>query len=155
MAISPYGKVPVVVIEGQAIFESAIINEYLDEVFPAVPLMPQDPWRRAQVRIWTDYTASRLVPPMYRVLKSSDPKKVESSWPELHAELSYLNNHLEKSDGPWLLGDEFSMADINMLPFVHQLPRLDQDVMGQYAGINQFYVSFQQRPSYQQTLQDS
>ena len=152
--MSPYGKVPVVVVEGKAIFESAIINEYLDEVHPEPKLMPTDPFERAQARIWTDYVATRLVPPLYRVLKSSHPEKVERSWPELHQELTYLNHALETAGGPWLLGAHFSMADINLLPFVHQFPQLEQDVLSQYPAIADFYSAFQQRPSYQSTLQD-
>lgn len=38
--VSPYGKVPVIRHRGQVIYESAIINEYLEEVFPEPPLMP-------------------------------------------------------------------------------------------------------------------
>ena len=84
LEISPYGKVPVVVVEGRAIYESAVIGEYLDEMYPQVRLMPEDPYERAQVRLWTDYSATRLVPPLYRIRKSKDPEKVEQSWPELN-----------------------------------------------------------------------
>ena len=38
-SVSPYGKVPVLSHEGNTIYESAIINEYLDEVFPDTPLI--------------------------------------------------------------------------------------------------------------------
>ena len=144
-----------VVVDGKAIFESAIINEYLDEVYPEPPLMPSTAFDRAQVRIWTDYTATRLVPPLYRVLKSSHPEKIEASWPDLHKELAYLNQHFDEGSGPWVLGEDFSMADINLLPFVHQFPRLEQDVMAKYEGIARFYKAFEQRPSFSETMQDN
>ena len=48
LEISPYGKVPVLRHNGAVIFESAVINEYLEEVFPERPLLPSDPVRRAQ-----------------------------------------------------------------------------------------------------------
>ena len=47
LEVSAYGKVPALVRDGLAIYESAIINEYLEEVFPEPPLMPRDPGERA------------------------------------------------------------------------------------------------------------
>ena len=55
LEISPYGKVPVLVDGGKTIYESAIINEYLEEKYPEVPLMPKDYFERARARIWIDY----------------------------------------------------------------------------------------------------
>ena len=55
LEVSPYGKVPALFHDGQTIYESAIINEYLDEVFPNPSLMPNDPVFRAKARIWIHY----------------------------------------------------------------------------------------------------
>ena len=52
--ISPSGKVPVIKHKNDRVWESTIINEYLDEVFPTPPLMPLDSGRRAIARIWID-----------------------------------------------------------------------------------------------------
>jgi glutathione S-transferase len=41
--ISPYGKVPAITHNNERVWESAIINEYLDEVFPNPPLLPSNP----------------------------------------------------------------------------------------------------------------
>jgi glutathione S-transferase len=38
--ISPYGKVPVILHGEDRVWESAIINEYLEEVFPDPPMLP-------------------------------------------------------------------------------------------------------------------
>jgi glutathione S-transferase len=40
--VSPYGKVPAITHNDERVWESAIINEYLDEVFPNPPLLPSD-----------------------------------------------------------------------------------------------------------------
>ena len=58
--LNPYGKVPVLVDGDAVIYESAIINEYLDEKYPDIPLMPADPCQRARIRIWIDYCNTRL-----------------------------------------------------------------------------------------------
>ncbi len=48
--ISRYGKVPAIKHGDVKIYESAIINEYLDEVFPEPPLLPRDPGTRAKLK---------------------------------------------------------------------------------------------------------
>ena len=58
LALNPKGMVPVLVHEGHVLTESMVINEYLDEAFPAVPLRPADALGRARVREWTLYIAT-------------------------------------------------------------------------------------------------
>lgn len=55
VAINPNGQVPVLVHDGAVVTESTVINEYLEEVFPANPLMPADAVGRARVRVWTKF----------------------------------------------------------------------------------------------------
>jgi glutathione S-transferase len=52
--------VPVLVDGDGVIYESAIINEYLEEKYPQVRLMPSDPMERSRARIWIDYCNTRL-----------------------------------------------------------------------------------------------
>lgn len=49
--ISPYGKVPAIAHNNHRVWESAVINEYLNEVFPNPPLLPNSPIAKAQARI--------------------------------------------------------------------------------------------------------
>ena len=56
-AISPLGKVPVLRVGETSIFESAVINEYLDEVY-APKLHPADPLRRAHNRAWIEFAST-------------------------------------------------------------------------------------------------
>ena len=53
--INPNGQVPALRHDGKIITESTVINEYLDDVFPEVPLRPADPYERAQMRIWSKF----------------------------------------------------------------------------------------------------
>ncbi len=53
LKLNPKGVVPTLVHDGRPVIESTLICEYLDEVFPAPPLVPADPWRRSRMRIWS------------------------------------------------------------------------------------------------------
>ena len=53
LALNPNGVVPTLVHDGFVVYESNIINEYLEEQFPAVALLPGDAPGRARVRKWT------------------------------------------------------------------------------------------------------
>jgi glutathione S-transferase len=50
MSVSPYGKVPVLVVNGTSLYESNVVNEYLDEVYEAPRLMPKNLEQRALAR---------------------------------------------------------------------------------------------------------
>lgn len=60
--INPNGQVPVLVHDGNVITESTVINEYLEDVFPEVPLRPADPYLRAQMRTWTKFVDEYYCP---------------------------------------------------------------------------------------------
>ena len=60
--INPNGQVPVLVHDGKVITESTVIDEYLDDVFPAPPLRPADPYERAKMRIWTKFIDEYALP---------------------------------------------------------------------------------------------
>src|SRR5260370_11296940 len=55
LAINPNGVVPTLVHDGKTIIDSAVINEYLDDVFPERPLRPSDPVELAHMRTWRQY----------------------------------------------------------------------------------------------------
>lgn len=62
LALNPFGQVPVLVHDGKVLTESQFINEYLDEVFPQVPLRPasaEDLWR---MRVWGKFAGEVLAP---------------------------------------------------------------------------------------------
>lgn len=59
LAISPLGKTPVLLVDGVPIFESAVICEYLEDVFTP-RLHPEDPLQRARHRAWIEFSSSVL-----------------------------------------------------------------------------------------------
>lgn len=123
LEISPYGKVPVLRHNGAAIFESAVINEYLEEVFPDRPLLPADPVRRAQARIWIDFANVRFTPHVYKLMLAQDAEGQAAQAERLtNALLMMEHEGLGKlSDGPYWLGDDISLVDLTFLPHMQRL----------------------------------
>ncbi|MBS9395917.1 MAG: glutathione S-transferase family protein [Dolichospermum sp. LBC05a] len=118
--VSPYGKVPAITHGENRIWESAIINEYLDEVFPNPPLLPTNPIAKAQARIWIDFANTRLVPAFSTLLRSPDFQKQEEAKQELYKHLEFIENEgLGKlsEDGPYWFGESISLVDFTFFPW--------------------------------------
>ena len=62
LSVSPYGKVPVLRVNGTSLYESNIVNEYLDEVHESSRLMPKDPEGRASARSWMAFADDYFFP---------------------------------------------------------------------------------------------
>jgi glutathione S-transferase len=103
--------VPVLEDGDAVVYESAIINEFLEEKYPDVPLMPKDLLKRARVRIWVDYCNTRL---QYAGGKIAHDHEVEKSAQELRQYLETLNREMR---GREYIVDDYSLADITYIPF--------------------------------------
>ncbi len=79
LALNPNGIVPTLVHGERVLYESNVITEYLDAVFPESPLYPADPWERAQAKMWQAFElemAKEFRPLMYhRVIGPLDRAK--------------------------------------------------------------------------------
>jgi glutathione S-transferase len=126
-AVSAYGKVPAIEHEGHRLFESAIINEYLDEVFPSPPLLPADAGRRALARIWIDYANTRFVPSFSGLLRAGSHAEEDAARVALDGVLDFLEHEgLGKlsSDGPFWFGSSVTLVDFAFYPWFERLPAL-------------------------------
>lgn len=123
-----YGKVPAIKYGNVEIFESSIINEYLEEVFPEPALLPSDPGAKAIARIWIDYANTRLVPAFNKLLRGKDSTEQEQGRREFLEALLYLEQEgISKLSGnePYWLGENFSLVDISFYPWFERLPVLE------------------------------
>ena len=110
--ISPLGKVPVLRINGNILFESAVINEYLDEITPP-SMHPQDPLQKAVNRAWIEY-GSELSNLSFRMLITDDENVVEQSVQGLRDKFEFLEKNLGAE--PFFNGAAFSLIDAAYAP---------------------------------------
>lgn len=158
--ISPYGKVPVLKHGANRIWESAIINEYLDEVFPEPHLMPTDPGQRALARIWIEFANSKFTTAFYKLLLSQDPAKQQEWSDELKNHLRFMENEgLRKfsNGGPYWLGSDLSLVDISFAPWFERWPAIahyrNVSIPDECTLLQQWWETMQSHPVMQETMQ--
>ena len=127
-AVSVYGKVPALQHDGQRIVESAIVNEYLDEVFPEPALLPKTPAARAAARIWIDFANTRFVTAWGSVLRGATEQERQAGRRDLEAALEHIENAALgqlSGAGPFWFGSELSLVDLAFYPWFERWPALE------------------------------
>lgn len=121
LAISPHGKVPVLTVDDQPLFESNAIAEYLDEA-EAPRMHPEDPIKRARNRAWTDF-----VPDFSRNLGTVTYAKSREALDEALEKVPRVLDRLEEAidkerdnDGPYFNSDKLSLVDAAYAPFLQR-----------------------------------
>ncbi|HYW20603.1 MAG TPA: glutathione S-transferase family protein [Nodularia sp. (in: cyanobacteria)] len=154
--ISPYGKVPAIAHGDQRVWESAVINEYLDEVFPHPPLLPSSPIAKAQARIWIDFANTRLVPAFSTLLRSPDVSQQEAAKQELYKHLEFIEKEgLGKlsGEGPYWFGESVSLVDFTFYPWFERWPALKHyrgfGIPEEFTRLRQWKKALKQRDSVQ------
>ena len=112
LQISPLGKVPVLRINGNVLFESAVINEYLDELTPP-SMHPQDALQKAVNRAWIEF-GSELSNLSFRMLITQDRKVLDDSLRALRDRFEFLDGNLDAT--PFFNGAAFSLIDAAYAP---------------------------------------
>jgi glutathione S-transferase len=125
LAISPLGKVPVLREKGEVLFESAVINEYLDETNPP-SLHPADPLKKAQNRAWIEVGSNQLMH-SFRMMMVETREDYD-----LHREALINGFRLVEGqvNGAFFNGDVFSLIDAAWAPLFTRL-LIVEDVLGE------------------------
>ena len=105
--VSPLGKTPVLLVDGQPIFESAVICEYLDET--ASPrLHPQDALERARHRGWMEF-GSALLNAIGSFYTAATEEALLAKAADMRGRFEQLEAEL--ADGPYFAGERFTLVD--------------------------------------------
>jgi glutathione S-transferase len=152
LSVSPYGKVPVLVVDGTSLYESNIVNEYLDEVRETPRLMPEDPKGRALARSWMAFADDYFFPAVFRIRMGSQrgfsEKQVQEAREKLQDSLSRLERQLEGKE--YLMG-EYTLADIAHAGNFHRLRELAErgDVpLQKHPNVTAWMERLENRKSY-------
>lgn len=131
--ISAYGKVPALQHGDVHLWESSVVNEYLEEVFPTPALLPREPAARALARIWLDYANTRFTAAFGTSLRAQDATVQSNAQRELSSVLAFIEHEgLGKLSGagPFFLGHTPSLLDFSFYPWFERWPAL-----AHYRGI--------------------
>ncbi|MBI3776853.1 MAG: glutathione S-transferase family protein, partial [Gammaproteobacteria bacterium] len=120
--LAPSGKVPLLrVNDNTVIFESAVINEYLDEISGG-GLMPADPLRRALSRGWIEY-ASGLWSDLKGFMNAKSPVHFDAAVTALRAKYAWIERTLDDT-GPYFDADSLSLVDFAYAPLFVRIQQL-------------------------------
>lgn len=110
--ISPFGKVPLLRVGEEVLFESAVIMEYLDEITPP-SLHPADPLRKAHNRAWFEF-ASEMFLSQYQMMIAREEAEFTGQLEQLKQKLARLEGQVR---GEYFNGPRFNLVDAAFAPF--------------------------------------
>ena len=126
--ISPFGKVPVLRVDKDSIiFESAVINEFLDDITPG-QLHPRDPLQRAINKSWIEF-GGECCSLTFQIMIAADRESFDSTVATLAQNLARVEKVL--GAGPFFNGEEFALIDAAYAPIFIRL-----DVFRDLLGID-------------------
>ncbi len=135
---NPQALVPTLDVDGATLTQSLAIIEYLDEVHPAVPLLPKDPITRAKIRAFALAIACEIHPInnlrvlgyLKTTLKHDQP--TVDTWYRHWVEtgLAACEAMLPDTAGPYCFGDTPTLADVVLVPQIANARRFKSDLSG-------------------------
>lgn len=158
----PFGKVPVVEVDGLELIESVAIARYLDNAHNRSALQPADPSHCAVMDKWIAVANNYLFPLfeeglvmpwiMHRVAGFPiDPEKINRALPNISRALGFLEMELQK-DGAWtVIAEEpgMTLADVFLYPILRSLELTPQGEVGiaQCDHLKAWLTTLKNRPS--------
>lgn len=113
--VSPLGKVPVLRVGDAAVFETAVICEYIEEVSPPAPMWPEALLDRARHRAWAEF-ASALIADVFGFYMAPDATAFDRRRVDLAGRFARLEQGLGDASGPYFAGDRFGLVDAAFAP---------------------------------------
>ncbi|TPN01107.1 glutathione S-transferase family protein [Mesorhizobium sp. B2-1-3A] len=154
----PFGRIPAFEHDGFRLFETNAIARYVDEAFDGPALQPADPRGRARMGQMTGmldaygYRAMVWDVAVERLEKAEpDESLIAGSLRQAETVLKVLSSL--KPPGPWLLGDQVTLADLHAAPIIGYFLKVaeGQKLLAQFSDIQGWYTRIAARPSFART----
>jgi glutathione S-transferase len=124
LAVSPMGRVPVLLVDGRPVFESMIINELIEELHPEPTLLPGSPIDRAEARSWIVFANDAVMPPSFQAMVAlaggSAGDALAKPLAAVEDALGKLEAQVARGGGPWFGGKAFTLVDAAYAPFLRR-----------------------------------
>jgi glutathione S-transferase len=146
LELNPYAKVPVLVDGDGVVYESAIVNEYLEEKYPAIRLLPTDQLQRAKARIWIDFFNSRIHPAAHDITHDKNPEQAKE---QMAKHLKTLDQEMA---GKRYILDDYSLADVTFIPFYTRRQRYGVTIDNGLPNLKRWGEELIARPAVTSTL---
>jgi glutathione S-transferase len=146
LELNPYAKVPVLVDGDGVVYESAIVNEYLEEKYPAIRLLPTDQLERAKARIWIDFFNSRIHPAAHDITHDKNPEQAKE---QMAKHLKTLDQEMA---GKRYILDDYSLADVTFIPFYTRRQRYGVTIDDGLPNLKRWGEELIARPAVTSTL---
>ncbi|MBU4610351.1 glutathione S-transferase N-terminal domain-containing protein [Achromobacter sp. GG226] len=154
--MNPYGQVPILTERDLVLYESNIINEYIDERFPHPQLMPADPVMRGRTRLFLYNFEKELfvhVSTLESRAAQSDAKALENARQNIRDRLAQIAPMFLKNK--FMLGEEFSMLDVALAPLLWRLDHYGIELPRSAAPLQKYAERIFARPAYIEALTPS
>ena len=136
--LNPYNRLPVLVERDLILYESNIINEYIDERFPHPQLMPADPVMRARARLMLFNMEVELFSQI-EAIESGKEKLVEKARQHVTEQLIQIVPLFKRTK--YMLGDELTMLDVAIAPLLWRLDLYGIKIAKQAAPLTVDYAA--------------
>ena len=162
--LNPLRLTPVLELpDGRTIYESTVVNEYLEEVYPSPTMLPKDPYERARVRILEDTADQYLYPALGNLRKTQyeyvppyiipkkpaeiDERQVAEARARVHEVLGIFEKEIQGKT--WFGGDMLSLADAALVAAITGTAYLLGVLPdARYPGLAGWTSRVKERPSY-------
>lgn len=152
LKIHPFGQVPALDDDGFVVYDSTIINEYLEDEYPHPPLLPLDSEGRARARTLEDFRDNHFNPPFVEIIHEirkpegeKDLQLIERSKAEIVKCFDRIEQELTGREN---LAGVFSLADIAFMPNFDAMERFQIPVDPKYKNMRAWMERLKARPSY-------
>ena len=161
LALKPKLQVPVLTDCGLVLYDSTVINEYLDEAYPEPKLMPDTPVERARCRLDELYGDEILFQALKPLMHRTEPpspdrdRRIAQEADALIAEEGLLRHYdvlEQKLAGREFFGGRLSLADIALFMSMLFIRRLGGPSLDGYPGLAEWYARLKLRPAFAQVV---